>query len=127
MGNQDNWHTPKQLKIERAGEPKNIKRGKLKTGQRRKGKKARMDEVLSAKKDAERYRQYINDDAQRRMEHPEWYTPEPEARLRRYDPDYRKWFAKSQLKLKELIEKAVEDGVMKGEESEYYWVELHPF
>lgn len=127
MERYDRWSTPKQIKIEREGEPRGIKRGKLKKGERRKGKKARLDEVLSAKKDCERYRQYINDDERRRIEHPEWYTPEPESRLRRYDPEYRKWFDKSQLKLKGLIEKAIQDGFMRGEESEYYWVELHPF
>jgi hypothetical protein len=50
MGNQDNWTTPKQIKIEREGEPRGTRRGKLKKGQRRKGRKARMDEVISAHK-----------------------------------------------------------------------------
>lgn len=127
MGNQDNWTTPKQLKIEREGEPKGTKRGHLKKGARRKGRKARLDEVLSAKKDAERYRERINDDEKRRREHPEWYTPEPERNLRRYDPEYRKWFNKSKVKLDALIEKAIKDGVMDAETADYYRVELHPF
>lgn len=127
MGNQDNWTTPKQIKIERAGEPRGTRRGILKKGQRKKGRKARLDEVLAAKKEAERYRQYVHDDEKRRIEHPEWYTPEPESRLRRYDPEYKKWFAKAKEKLDKLIEKAIKDGVMDKETSEYYIVELYPF
>lgn len=127
MGNQDNWTTPKQIKIEREGEPRGTRRGNLKKGERKKGRKARLDEVLAAKKDCERYRQYVHDDEKRRIEHPEWYTPEPEARLRRYDPEYKKWFAKSREKLDKLIEKAIKDGVMDKETSEWYIVELYPF
>lgn len=126
MGNQDNWTTPKQIKIERQGEPRGTRRGAKKKGERRKGRKARIDEILSAKKDCERYREYINRDEKNRLEHPEWYTP-VERGLRRYDPEYRKWFTKSQEKLKGLIEKAVKDGVIDAETSDYYWVELHPF
>lgn len=122
MGNQDNWTTPKQLKIERAGEPKGTRRGPLKKGERRKGKKARLDEILSAKNDCLRYSQYVKDDAQRRMEHPEWYTPLPERSLRRYDPEYRKWFEKALSKLKVLLGKAVKDGVITENEAVYYEV-----
>lgn len=108
------------------GEPRGIKRGKLKKGERRKGKKARLDEVLSAKKDCERYREYINRDEKNRLEHPEWYTP-VEHGVYRYDPDYMKWFTEKQIYLEELIEKAIGDGFMKREDSVYYWVDLHPF
>lgn len=124
MGNSDKWTTPKQIKIEREGEPRGIKRGKLKKGERRKGKKARMDEVLSAFKDCQRYKQYILDDQQRRKEHPEWYTPLPESHLRRYDPEYRKWFGKAQLKLYTLVGDAVRDNVMTFKESKQYEVWL---
>lgn len=126
MGNQDNWTTPKQLKIEREGEPRGTRRGPLKKGQRKKGRKARLDEVLAAKKDCELYRQYVNNDERQRIEHPEWYTP-IEGRYKRYDPQYKEWFYKCKVKLDKLIEKAIEDGVMDKETSEYYVVELYPF
>lgn len=48
MGNFDKWTTPKQIKIERAGDPRPIRRGPMKKGDRKKGRKARTDEVLSA-------------------------------------------------------------------------------
>ncbi len=48
MGRQDNWTTPKQIKIERAGEPRASHRGPLQKRKRRKGLKARLDEVRSA-------------------------------------------------------------------------------
>lgn len=121
MGNQDNWTTPKQIKIERAGEPKGTKRGKLKKGERRKGKKARLDEILSAKNDCVRYSQHIKDDAQRRREHPQWYTPF-EGPGTRYDPEYRKWFEKALVKLKTLLKKAIKDGVITENEAVYYEV-----
>lgn len=123
MGNQDNWTTPKQIKIERAGEPRGTKRGKLKKGERRKGKKARIDEVLSAKKNCERYKQYILDDEKRRRERPEWYT-QVEGKARRYDPEYRKWFTKSQTTLINLIGKAIRDEVLTEEEAKQYEVSL---
>lgn len=123
MGNQDNWTTPKQIKIEREGEPRGIKRGKLKKGQRRKGKKARLDEVLSAKRDAERYKKYILDDEQRRIDHPEWYRP-VEGRYRRYDPEYKKWFSQSQEKLINLIGRAIRDGFLTEEDAKQYEVTL---
>lgn len=123
MGNQDNWTTPKQIKIERAGEPRGTKRGSLKKGERRKGKKARMDEVLSAKRECERYKQYVLDDEKRRIEHPEWYTP-VERGYRRYDPEYRKWFSKSQTLLLNLIGKAIRDEVMTEEDAKDYKVSL---
>jgi hypothetical protein len=127
MGNQDNWTTPKQIKIERAGEPRGTRRGNRKKGQRKKGRKARIDEILSAKKNAERYRQYVQDDKKRCVEHPEWYTTKPDNRLRRYDPKYIEWFDESKIELDKRIEKAIKDGVIDKETADYYKVELYPF
>lgn len=59
MGNSDKWTTPKQIKIEREGEPRGTRRGPLRKGQRRKGIKARWDEVLSAKKTWQRYQEWL--------------------------------------------------------------------
>jgi len=126
MGNQDNWTTPKQIKIEREGEPRGTRRGKLRKGERRKGKKARVDELLAAKKVAEQYRQYVHNDEKRRIAHPEWYTPEPEARLRRYDPEYKKWFAEAATKLKKLVDTTIKDGMITVEEAKDWVVELYP-
>lgn len=126
MGNHDKWTTPKQLKVEREGEPRGTRRGNRKKGERRKGKKARIDEILAAKKDAERYRQYIHDDKKRRIAHPEWYRPF-EKGLWRYDPEYQKWFDKAITKLEELVIHAIEDGVITTKDVEDYTVELYPF
>lgn len=125
MGNFDKWTTPKQIKIERAGEPKGIKRGVLKKGQRRKGKKARIDEILSAKKKAEQYRQWFHDEQKRKREHPEWFKPI--KGLRNYDPHYEEWFNKSNNRLKEIVECAVKDGVISTKDAENYMIELYPF
>lgn len=119
MGNLDRWSTPKQIKIERAGEPRPSRRGALKKGERRKGKKARIDEILSARKECLRYAEYIKNDRQRRTEHPEWYIP-VEGRYRRYDPEYRKWFDKVEVKLLKLLKAAVNDEVITdGELGDY--------
>lgn len=61
MGNSDNWTTPKQIKIEREGEPRGTKRGRLKKGERRKGVKARMDEVKSAYKTWQLYKKWYDE------------------------------------------------------------------
>lgn len=122
MGNQDNWTTPKQIKIEREGEPKGTRRGPLKKGERRKGKKARMDEVLQAMKDAERYKKWYWDEQKRMKEHPEWYKPQ--KGLLRWEPHYRQWFEKAVQKLNKLVAKAVEDGVLTELAAEHYEVEL---
>lgn len=55
MGNQDNWTTPKQIKIEREGEPRGTRRGPLKKGDRRKGIKARIDELKSSRRTLQTY------------------------------------------------------------------------
>lgn len=126
MGNQDNWTTPKQLKIEREGEPRGIRRGNHKKSKRRKGKKARIDEILAAKKAAERYREHIHDDEKNRIEHPERYIP-VEIGLKRYNPEYRKWFKKATTRLEEIIARAVKDSIITAEDAEDYIVELYPF
>lgn len=125
MGNQDNWTTPKQIKIEREGEPKGHKRGILKKGKRKKGRKARIDEILAEKRDAERYRQWFHDDQKRMKEHPEWYLPKDG--LCPYQPEYEKWFSKHKVKLDKLIEQAIKDGIIDEKTASYYKVELYPF
>lgn len=54
MGNFDRWKTPKQIKIARKGDPRPLRRG-IKKGERRKGKKARLDELMSHKTRLEFY------------------------------------------------------------------------
>lgn len=125
MGNDDKWTTPKQIKIEREGEPRGIRRGKLKKGKRKKGKKARIDELLAEKKDAELYRQWFHDDQKRMIEHPEWYLPV--RGLHVYNPQHEKWFMKHKIRLAALVELAVKDGVITAEDAENYTIELYPF
>lgn len=122
MGNLDRWSTPKQIKIERAGEPRPSRRGALKKGERRKGKKARLDEILSARKSCLRYAEYIKNDRQRRIDHPQWYIP-VEGRYRRYDPEYEKWFDKALSKLSDLIHAAIVDKVITVDDVAQYIVE----
>lgn len=107
MGNSDNWTTPKQIKIEREGEPRGTRRGRLKKGERKKGKKARLDEILSASRTCQRYAQWILDERKRRKEHPEWF--QPIKGLWTYDPHYEKWFDEAKKKLDLLIAKAISD------------------
>ena len=59
---EDKWHTPKHIKIERAGEPRGSRRGSRKKKDRRKGSKARMDEIISVKKCAEQYYKWARTD-----------------------------------------------------------------
>lgn len=47
MGNLDRWSTPKGIKIERAGNPRPLRRGFIKKSERKKGRKARLDEIVS--------------------------------------------------------------------------------
>lgn len=122
MGNQDNWTTPKQIKIERAGEPRGTKRGSLKKGERRKGKKARIDELLSAKRDCELYKKWFFDMKQRQIDHPEWFRPT--KGLRTYNPQYKAWFREKQTKLLNLLGKAIRDEVITEEEAKQYEVSL---
>jgi len=124
MGDTDKWSTPKQIKIERAGEPTGIRRGILKKGERKRGKKARIDQILSAQKDVRFYADFISKDAKSRQEHPEWYdTIVMDGRkYRRYDPSYQKWYDESYQKLIKLIAKCVKDGVLTLEESKQYLI-----
>lgn len=59
MGRQDNWTTPKQLKIERDGEPRASRRSSLSKRNRKKGPKARMDELVSAVRELKRAKEYL--------------------------------------------------------------------
>lgn len=111
MGNSDKWTTPKQIKIEREGEPRGTRRGPLKKGERRKGKKARIDEILSAKRDTIRYAEYITSERKRRIDHPEWYKPLRNG-LRGYEPEYEKGFDQCRIKLDILIAAALRDKVI---------------
>lgn len=61
MGGFDRWSTPKQIKMERAGDPRPLRRGALKRGERKKGRKARWDEVLSAYKTWQTYQKWYID------------------------------------------------------------------
>lgn len=112
MGRQDNWSMPKQLKIARDGEPKGIKRGKNKD--RRKGQKARLDELLAAKKTAEAYRKWTL----KSIERAEIYGRED------YFTGWGDLFQKARKKIEVLILAAALDGVLKTkEEAEFYRVE----
>lgn len=110
MGNLDRWSTPKQIKIERAGEPGPLRRGPLKKGQRRKGIKARLDELKSSKTRLERYAEYMLDEKRRRLEHPEWYTPH--LGFVAYDPQWGEHFDRHEVKHKKLLVAALNDGVI---------------
>lgn len=121
MGGFDRWHTPKQIKIERAGEPRGTKRGLLKKGQRRKGKKARVDEIISAMNDCKRYAKWIVEERKRRIEHPEWFTPY--KNLYYYEPHWEKSFDEANLKLRILVAKAISDLQIDKEDVTKYSVE----
>lgn len=123
MGNQDNWTTPKQIKIEREGEPKVYKRGVLKNGERKKGKKARIDEVLSARNEVRRSADLIAQEVKRRKEHPEWYVDvrtKGGRVLKPYDPMYQKWYDRAYQRYEKLVSKCIEDGVFTLTESKAY-------
>lgn len=113
MGNSDRWSTPKQIKIEREGEPRGTRRGPLKKGERRKGRKARIDELLSAKRNTVRYAEYIVTERKRRAEHPEWFRPF--RGLRPYEPEYEKWFDQCRMRLDSLIAAALRDKMIAPE------------
>lgn len=122
MGNSDKWTTPKQIKIEREGEPRGTRRGNRKRNKRIKGKKARLDEVLSARNSARRYFEYMENDKKRRLEHPEWYTCVEGSRLKRYDPLYQKWYQREYDRHTKLLEKCIADGVITFDESSEFLV-----
>lgn len=117
MGNPNNWSEPKQNKIARAGEPKGVKRGVLKKGERRKGKKARIDEVLSARNSARQYFEWMERDKKTRQEHPEWYRHTAGSGLRPYEPHYQKWYQREFDRHAKLLEQCILDGVVTTDES----------
>lgn len=101
---EDKWTTPKHLKIEREGEPRGFKRGPMKRKDRKKGKKARMDEIISAKNDVKRYYDWVKEDAK-------WGISTRDS--------YRNWHAKSVQKLQKLLKSGVEDDIITKEGAEY--------
>lgn len=95
----DKWTTPKHIKIEREGEPRGLRRGTLKKKHRRKGKKARMDEIISAQK---RVKQYYD-----------WVMRERTRATGWGDRDiYRKWHAEAVRKLRNLLKLALQDDII---------------
>jgi len=122
MGNSDKWATPKQIKIERAGEPRGLRRGPIKKGKRKKGKKARIDEILAEKKRCLQYREWMIEDAKRKREHPERYRLRPGSSAKLYASVYGQWFDKSREKLVLLINEALRDGIIDVWEGNIYLV-----
>ena len=117
------WTTPKQIKIER-DKPRCRNRGILKKGERHKGRKARIDEILSAKQRTLRYRDWIVGEWKRFKDHPEWYRPFPkEYPARHYNPQYDKRFDREQKHLEDLLEKAIGDRVLTFDEAVVYEIE----
>lgn len=110
MGNFDKWSTPKQVKIERRGDPRPLHRGPFKKGQRKKGKKARLDELASSKRWLELYTEWILMERQNKIDHPEWYRPSKYVRA--YKPRYEEMFDEQYTKHMILIGKAILDGVI---------------
>lgn len=122
MGNSDKWTTPKQIKIEREGEPRGTRRGNRKRNERVKGKKARLDEVLSARNSARRYFEWMESEKKRRQEHPEWYTYTKGSKLSAYEPHYQKWYQREFDRHAKLLEKCIADGVISFDESSEFLV-----
>lgn len=108
MGNdfEDNWTTPKHIKIERQGEPRGTRHGSLKKKDRRKGPKARMDEIISARNEVKRCYGWVQDDREIN-----WGLGIRGA--------YRKWHAQAVQKLRKLLKKALEDGIITKKGAEY--------
>lgn len=100
MGNHDNWTTPKQTKIEREGEPRGVQRGPLKKNQRKKGIKARMDELKSARQTLQTYAQWIREERRR---------PQNANSYRFHWEQYFDW---QQKKYDKLLVNAVRDGIL---------------
>lgn len=123
MGNFDNWTTPKQIKIERAGDPRPLRRGPLKKHERRKGQKARLDELLSSKKTLERYAGYILDERQRRIDHPEWFVERPGAAASYFQFHHELWFDQHIKKHTGLLRAAFRDKVI---DSAFEWWVFKP-
>ena len=104
---EDNWTTPKHLKIERKGEPRGLRRGPTKKKNRRKGSKARMDEIIAAKNEVKRIYGWIQDDKEN-ME-----------RGKGMRGSYAKWHAADVQKLRKLLKKALEDDIITEEGAKY--------
>ena len=96
---EDNWNTPKQIKIEREGEPRGFHRGPLKKKYRRKGKKARMDEIISAQNRVKQYYEWV---IRERSRHTGW-----DDRAM-----YKAWHTEAVRKLRNLLKLALRDGII---------------
>ncbi len=94
---EDNWTTPKHLKIEREGEPKGLRRGPTKKKDRRKGLKARMDEIISTRNDVKRCYEWVQEERHYGMMMRETYV---------------KWHAKAVQKLQKQLKSALADGII---------------
>lgn len=121
MGNYDRWSTPKQIKIERAGESKKKNRGVLKKGERKKGRKARLDEVLSARNEARRYFQWMEDEKERRRSHPEWYMKTRQSG-KGWEPKWQERYQQAFDKHSKLLRKCVQDAIIAFDESQEYLI-----
>lgn len=103
---EDKWTTPKHIKIEREGEPRGLRRGPTKKKHRRKGKKARMDEIISAQK---RVKQYYD-----------WMIEERTRQTGWGDRDlYKKWHAEAVRKLRNLLKLALRDDIITEKGARY--------
>lgn len=117
------WRTPKQDKIER-DKPRPRNRGILKKGERRKGVKARIDEIKSAQSRTLRYRDWIIGEWKRFKDHPEWYRPLPKGyRWKPYQWRYDESFDREQKNLNQLLVMAINDKVLSYEDAKQYEVE----
>lgn len=103
---EDNWTTPKHLKIEREGEPRGLRRGPTKKKDRRKGQKARMDEIVAARNQVKRYYDWAQEDKQRNG-----------ATFMR--SAYTKWHAEDVQKLRKLLKLALADGIITQKGAEH--------
>ncbi len=103
---EDNWTTPKHLKIERKGKPRGLRRGSTKKKDRRKGPKARMDEIISARNKVKLYYKWIQDDKARN-----WGMGIRDT--------YAKWHAEAVQKLQKRLKSALEDGIITEKGAEY--------
>lgn len=107
MGNLDKWTTPKQIKIEREGEPRGVRRGPLKKGERKKGVKARIDELKSSRRTLQTYAGWMM---------------EKQSRIG-YRFDWERHFDEQQKKHRKLLYAAVKDSII---ESETDWLVEKP-
>ncbi len=111
-----------RLRLLREGEPRATRRGILKKGERRKGKKARIDEILSLQNQLKRYATRIIAERKRHKEHPELYGPLP-AGLAHWSFGYEKWFDECRKKLDRVLLKAVDDSIISNSDIKTYIME----